>query len=87
MKRATVVLHLDTLKKVLDLPEDVHVAGVDQTGHNKEFLHVTLLCERDQLPNISIDSSEGLEKIGYAFRHPEEFQQDNKGSVRGKEDA
>lgn len=88
MKRATIVLHLDTIKKVLDLPDDVHVATVDQTGHNNEFLHVTLLCERDLLPSISIDSSEKLEKIGYAFKHPEEFQKDiSKGSVKGKDDS
>jgi hypothetical protein len=86
MKRATIILHSESIKKVLDLPDDVHIASITQDGPNKELLHLVVLCERDELPNISIDHTEGLDRIGYAFRHPEEFQQDNKGTVKSPDE-
>ncbi len=81
MHRTQITISFDVLHHLFDLPDDVHIASVNQQGEN---LAIKVLSEREPPMGHVFDKGFDPKCIGYTYKHPEEFQKDiSKGPTRG----
>ena len=82
MHKSQLVFSIESLQKLFDFPEDVHIARAQQRSIDGCIV-IHVLSEREPPVSFSMEDNDP-KKIGYAFRHPEEFQEDlSKGYIRG----